>query len=37
MTSSLSDSLWVLLFWLGVGSSLFVPSFPPWLLLGAFV
>ncbi len=24
-----SDPLWVLLFWLGLGLSLFVPSFPP--------
>ncbi len=31
---SLSDSLWVLLFWLRLGSSLFVVSFPPfcWVL-----
>ncbi len=32
---SLSDSLWVLLFWLKLGSSLFVLSFPPpfcWVL-----
>jgi hypothetical protein len=26
-----SDPLWVLLFWLRFGSSLFVPSFPPLL------
>ncbi len=29
------DPLWVLIFWLRLGSSLFVPSFPP--LLGALV
>jgi hypothetical protein len=30
-----SDPLWVLLFWLGLGFSLFLPSFPPFV--GCFV